>query len=89
MKLRYFAWVRERIGLTDEDVDLPPGVSTEEALRRRRAKARLFRKNAPGGAAVVNADAPAAEILGGLNLDARRGSFGLQRPDQVDVTATI
>lgn len=28
MKLRYFAWVRERIGLTDEDVDLPPEVAT-------------------------------------------------------------
>lgn len=28
MKLRYFAWVRERIGLTEEDVDLPSGVAT-------------------------------------------------------------
>lgn len=28
MKLVYFAWVRERIGLTDEDVDLPEGVYT-------------------------------------------------------------
>ncbi|WP_165070693.1 Mur ligase family protein [Paludisphaera rhizosphaerae] len=71
------------------DLALPQGVPTEEALRRRRAKARLFRKIAPGGAAVVNADDPAAEILGGLNLDARRVSFGLQRPDQVDVSATI
>jgi molybdopterin synthase sulfur carrier subunit len=32
VKLRYFAWVRERIGLTDEDVDLPPGVATVEDL---------------------------------------------------------
>lgn len=28
MKLRYFAWVRERVGLTEEDVDLPAGVTT-------------------------------------------------------------
>ena len=28
MKIRYFAWVRERIGKTDEDVELPPSVVT-------------------------------------------------------------
>ncbi|HEU4660537.1 MAG TPA: molybdopterin converting factor subunit 1 [Pseudolabrys sp.] len=28
MKLRYFAWVRERIGITEENVDIPPGVGT-------------------------------------------------------------
>ena len=28
MKLRYFAWVRERIGKPEEDLDLPAGVST-------------------------------------------------------------
>ena len=28
MKLIYFAWVRERIGLREEDVDLPPDVRT-------------------------------------------------------------
>jgi molybdopterin synthase sulfur carrier subunit len=28
VKLVYFAWVRERIGRTDEDVDLPDGVGT-------------------------------------------------------------
>ncbi len=32
MKLRYFAWVRERIGLTDEDVDLPADVATVDDL---------------------------------------------------------
>jgi molybdopterin synthase sulfur carrier subunit len=26
--LRYFAWVRERIGKTEEVVDLPPGIRT-------------------------------------------------------------
>ena len=28
MKIRYFAWVRERIGKTDEDIELPPAVKT-------------------------------------------------------------
>jgi len=28
VKLRYFAWVRERIGLPEEDVEVPPGVAT-------------------------------------------------------------
>ncbi len=28
MKLRYFAWVRERIGKPEEDVELPASVAT-------------------------------------------------------------
>jgi molybdopterin synthase sulfur carrier subunit len=32
LKLRYFAWVRERIGKTDEDVDVPAGVVTVTEL---------------------------------------------------------
>ena len=28
IKLRYFAWVRERIGKPEEDVELPAGVAT-------------------------------------------------------------
>jgi molybdopterin synthase sulfur carrier subunit len=32
MKLRYFAWVRERIGKAEEDLALPPGVSTVAEL---------------------------------------------------------
>jgi molybdopterin synthase sulfur carrier subunit len=34
MKLVYFAWVRERIGRTDEDVELPEGVATVADLVR-------------------------------------------------------
>lgn len=26
MKLKYFAWVRERIGVSEEDIDLPAGI---------------------------------------------------------------
>lgn len=32
MKLLYFAWVREKIGLSHEDVDLPSTVSTIDDL---------------------------------------------------------
>lgn len=28
MKLRYFAWVRERVGLPEEDIELPASVAT-------------------------------------------------------------
>jgi UDP-N-acetylmuramoyl-L-alanyl-D-glutamate--2,6-diaminopimelate ligase len=54
---------------------------------RRRLKARLFRKLVPGGAAVINADDPHAELLGAVNLDARRVSYALERP--ANVTAKI
>ncbi len=32
MRLLYFAWVRERVGIAEEDVDLPPSVTTVAAL---------------------------------------------------------
>lgn len=32
MKIRYFAWVRERIGKTDEDIELPTHVVTVSDL---------------------------------------------------------
>ncbi|WP_420394357.1 molybdopterin converting factor subunit 1 [Acuticoccus sp.] len=32
MKLKYFAWVRERVGLAEEDVTLPDGVDTGAEL---------------------------------------------------------
>ena len=32
MKLVYFAWVRERVGLPEETVDLPPEVETVAGL---------------------------------------------------------
>ena len=28
MKLLYFAWVRERIGLAEEEIEPPPGIAT-------------------------------------------------------------
>jgi molybdopterin synthase sulfur carrier subunit len=32
IKLRYFAWVRERIGKPEEDVEIPTGVETVAEL---------------------------------------------------------
>lgn len=32
MKLRYFAWVRERVGLAEEDVEVPANISTVSEL---------------------------------------------------------
>ena len=32
MKVRYFAWVRERVGLAEEDLDPPPGIATVSDL---------------------------------------------------------
>jgi UDP-N-acetylmuramoyl-L-alanyl-D-glutamate--2,6-diaminopimelate ligase len=63
------------------------GVELAAMQERRRLKARLFRKLVPGGAAVVNADDPHAELLGAVNLDARHVSFALERP--AHVTAKI
>ncbi|WP_243371160.1 molybdopterin converting factor subunit 1 [Microvirga solisilvae] len=34
MKLVYFAWVRERVGKTDETIDLPEGIATIADLVR-------------------------------------------------------
>ena len=32
MKLRYFAWVRERVGKPEEDIDVPSSVATVSDL---------------------------------------------------------
>ncbi len=32
MKLRYFAWVRERVGKSEEDIDVPTNVRTAGEL---------------------------------------------------------
>jgi UDP-N-acetylmuramoyl-L-alanyl-D-glutamate--2,6-diaminopimelate ligase len=60
------------------DVAAPLGFPPELLLQKRRAKAKLFRQVVAGGVAVVNADDPNAEILGGVNLDTRRVAFALE-----------
>ncbi|MBA5775775.1 molybdopterin converting factor subunit 1 [Stappia sp. F7233] len=32
MKIRYFAWVRERVGLEEEEIELPAGVASVSEL---------------------------------------------------------
>ena len=53
-------------------------LTPETLISLRRAKAKLFRQVVPGGLAVVNADDRNAEMLGGVNLEARRVAFALQ-----------
>jgi UDP-N-acetylmuramoyl-L-alanyl-D-glutamate--2,6-diaminopimelate ligase len=60
------------------DVAAPFGFPPEVVLQKRRAKARLFRQIVPGGITVINADDPHAEILGGINFDARRVAFAME-----------
>jgi UDP-N-acetylmuramoyl-L-alanyl-D-glutamate--2,6-diaminopimelate ligase len=69
------------------DLGGPPALGPEALTARRNASARLVKRVAPGGAAVVNADEPACEILGAVNLDARRVTFGLSGP--ADVSARV
>ena len=42
MKLLYFAWVRERIGKPEEEIDPPPGVRTVSDLMTWLAKWKTF-----------------------------------------------
>jgi UDP-N-acetylmuramoyl-L-alanyl-D-glutamate--2,6-diaminopimelate ligase len=65
-----------------------PAPEPEAVRQRRRARAaRLFRAIVASGVAVVNADDPDAELLGAVNLDARRVSFGMRAA--ADVSARI
>ncbi len=59
------------------DVAAPTGFPANVLIQHRRAMAKLFHQVVPGGVAVVNADDSNAEILGGVNLDARRVAFAL------------
>ena len=54
------------------------GSSPETLISLRRAKAKVFRQLVSGGLAVVNADDRNAEMLGGVNLEARRVAFALE-----------
>jgi UDP-N-acetylmuramoyl-L-alanyl-D-glutamate--2,6-diaminopimelate ligase len=58
-------------------LDDPLSDDGEARAWRRRAAARLMKQVRPGGAAVVNADDRDASLLGAVNLDADRVSFGL------------
>jgi UDP-N-acetylmuramoyl-L-alanyl-D-glutamate--2,6-diaminopimelate ligase len=69
------------------DLGRPPAVTVDAVVADRAAMARLFRQVVAGGAAIVNADDPHAELLGAVNLDTRRVAFGLNVP--ADITARV
>ena len=74
---RRFDGVAFHAGLVT-DVAAPLGFPADDLSPKRQAMARLFRQIVPGGVAVVNADDPHAEMLGGVNLNARRVAFALE-----------
>jgi UDP-N-acetylmuramoyl-L-alanyl-D-glutamate--2,6-diaminopimelate ligase len=69
------------------------GIPREVVLQRRRSQAKLVRQIVPGGLAVVNADDPDAEVLGGINLKASRIAFALEPASRagldVDISARV
>jgi UDP-N-acetylmuramoyl-L-alanyl-D-glutamate--2,6-diaminopimelate ligase len=67
----------------------PPKSAASDSSSLRRGHARAFQAIAPGGVAVVHADDPEAELMGGVNLDASRVTFALGRSEEVDVSARI
>lgn len=69
------------------DLGGAPALDHDVVVARRSAAARMVRQVVPGGAAVVDADDPNVELLGAVNLDARRVTFGMTRP--ADVSARI
>jgi sulfur-carrier protein len=74
MKLIYFAWVRERVGKTEEELDLPPGVATVADLiawlsRRGEGYAYAFEKPRSVRAALDRVHArPDAAIAGAKEI---------------------
>jgi UDP-N-acetylmuramoyl-L-alanyl-D-glutamate--2,6-diaminopimelate ligase len=62
------------------------GPDRDPLIARRRSFARLARLVAPGGSVVINADEPDADVLGAVNLGARRVTFGRDRPAHVMAT---
>ncbi len=53
----------------------------------RRSTARMFKRIASGGIAVVNADEPDAELMGAVNISSVRVAYGIERP--ADISAVI
>jgi len=76
---------REVDGVAFEEVVVTGlgGPGSEALIARRRSFARLARLVGPGGSVVFNADEPEADVLGAVNLEARRVTFGRDRPAHV------
>lgn len=76
MRILYFAWLRERIGHAEEDIDLPADITTIEALtdhlsQRSPAHAKAFADRRSIKAALDQRFAPPGTKLG----DAREVAF--------------
>lgn len=74
MKLVYFAWMRERVGLREEEVDLPAGIGTVAELvawlkTRGEGYEHAFADEATVRAAINQVHArPAASIAGAREI---------------------
>ncbi len=76
------------LGLAAAAVTTLEGGATGSGLARRRSLAgRLARGVVAGGAVVVNADDREADLIGAVNLQARRVTFGMRA--EADVSATV
>ena len=48
MRVRYFAWVRERVGQAEEEIDLPPGImSVADLIQFWRRRTRAMPQRSP------------------------------------------
>jgi UDP-N-acetylmuramoyl-L-alanyl-D-glutamate--2,6-diaminopimelate ligase len=61
----------------------PEEPDRESLVRRRRAFARLSKLVTAGGSVILDADDPEADPLGAVNLEARRVTFGMEKPAHV------
>ena len=74
MKLLYFAWLRERIGLAEEDVDLPAGITNVAGLLD------WLKGRGPGYAQAL-ADLSVVRVA--VNLDYVKADAPVARGDEV------
>ena len=79
---------READGITLAAV-VVTNLGDEDPADRRRTYARLIRRIEPGGAVVIDADDPAADVLGAGNLRARRVTFGIDEDAAADPKANV
>ena len=61
----------------------------EDQSSRRRSYARLIRRVEVGGTVVIDADDPDADVLGAVNLRARRVTYGIDTDGQTESRASV
>ncbi len=70
-------------------IDEAEGADRAALIARRRAFARLARRVSAGGSVVIDADEPGLDVLGAVNLGARRVTFGVGEGSTADVSAVV